>query len=81
MKVNAGHGSIRKRVVYLQHGLLMNSEVWVSMTDQKKCLPFVLVMQGFDVWVCLALEGLNSSNLKLMENSWESERHKLEMLA
>lgn len=33
-------------VVYLHHGLLMNSEVWVCLTDAERCLPFVLVEQG-----------------------------------
>lgn len=51
-KVNAGPNSHRKRVVYLHHGLLMNSEVWVCLTDSAKALPFVLVEKGFDVWVC-----------------------------
>lgn len=52
MKVNDGPNSIKKRVVYLHHGLLMNSEVWVCLTDAQRCLPFVLVEKGFDVWVC-----------------------------
>ncbi|GAM84212.1 hypothetical protein ANO11243_022050 [Dothideomycetidae sp. 11243] len=51
-KVNSGAGSIQKKVVYLHHGLLMNSEVWVCLTEQERCLPFVLVEQGYDVWVC-----------------------------
>ncbi|KAI1343185.1 Alpha/Beta hydrolase protein [Xylariaceae sp. FL0016] len=51
MKVNSGPASIKKRVVYLHHGLLMNSEVFVSLTDEKRCLPFVLVDHGFDVWL------------------------------
>lgn len=28
----------------------MNSEVWVSLTDAQRCLPFELVERGFDVW-------------------------------
>lgn len=52
VKVNAGPNSVRKRVVYLHHGLLMNSEVWVCLTDAQRCLPIVLVERGFDVWVC-----------------------------
>ncbi|KAI2634753.1 alpha/beta-hydrolase [Hypomontagnella submonticulosa] len=51
MKVNDGPNSIKKRVVYLHHGLLMNSEVWVCLTDAQRCLPFVLVEKGFDVWL------------------------------
>lgn len=50
-KVNDGPDSIKKRIVYLHHGLLMNSEVWVCQTDAQRCLPFVLVERGFDVWV------------------------------
>ncbi|KAF9230727.1 Alpha/Beta hydrolase protein [Melanogaster broomeanus] len=43
--------STNKPVVYLHHGLLMNSEVWVCLTDEDRCLPFVLAEQGFDVWL------------------------------
>lgn len=50
-KVNDGPASVKKRVVYLHHGLLMNSEVWVCQTDAQRSLPFVLVEHGFDVWV------------------------------
>ena len=50
-KVNRGPKSVKKRVVYLHHGLLMNSEVWVCLTDEQRALPFVLVERGFDVWV------------------------------
>lgn len=51
-RVNSGPNSKRKRVIYMHHGLLMNSEVWVCLTDAQRCLPFVLVERGFDVWVC-----------------------------
>lgn len=50
-KVNAGEGSTQKRVVYLHHGLLMNSEVWVCLTNEQRCLPFKLVEAGYDVWL------------------------------
>ena len=50
-RVNAGQGSVIKPVVYLHHGLLMNSEVWVCLTDEERCLPFKLVEKGYDVWV------------------------------
>ena len=50
-KVNYGRNGLKKRVVYLHHGLLMNSEVWVTLTDAERSLPFVLVERGFDVWV------------------------------
>lgn len=49
--VNAGPRSITKPVVYLHHGLLMNSEVWVCITEEERCLPFALVEQGYDVWL------------------------------
>ena len=52
LRVNAGPNSVQKRVIYLHHGLLMNSEVWICLTDAHRCLPFVLVERGFDVWVC-----------------------------
>ena len=45
-KVNNGKNSIKKSVVYMHHGLLMNSEVWVCLTDAERCLPFVLAEQG-----------------------------------
>lgn len=50
-RVNAGKGSAQKKVVYLHHGLMMNSEVWVCLTEQERCLPFLLVERGYDVWV------------------------------
>ncbi|PWW78948.1 alpha/beta-hydrolase [Tuber magnatum] len=40
-----------RKVVYLHHGLLMNSEVWVCLLEKERCLPFVLVEMGFDVWL------------------------------
>ncbi|KAG9101169.1 hypothetical protein FRC06_003305 [Ceratobasidium sp. 370] len=42
---------VRKPVVYLHHGLLMNSEVWVCLTDAERCLPFILADAGYDVWL------------------------------
>ncbi|KAL7621352.1 cholesterol esterase [Parahypoxylon ruwenzoriense] len=51
MKINDGPTSIKKPIVYLHHGLLMNSEVWVCLTDAQRCLPFVLVDRGFDIWL------------------------------
>ena len=50
-RINAGEGSVKKKVVYLHHGLLMNSEVWVCMTTKERCLPFQLLEQGYDVWL------------------------------
>lgn len=51
MRVNAGEGSISKPVIYMHHGLLMNSEVWVCLTERERCLPFMLVEKGYDVWL------------------------------
>lgn len=51
MRVNSGPGSLKKKVVYLHHGLLMNSEVWVCITERERCLPFLLVERGYDVWL------------------------------
>lgn len=52
-RVNAGSGKggLKKKVVYLHHGLMMNSEVWVSLTERERCLPFELVERGYDVWL------------------------------
>ncbi|MCJ1248065.1 cholesterol esterase [Trapelia coarctata] len=51
LRINAGEGSVRKKVVYLHHGLMMNSEVWVCLTERERCLPFTLVEKGYDVWL------------------------------
>ena len=50
-KVNSGNGSLQKKVVYLHHGLMMNSEVWVCLSEKERSLPFVLVEKGYDVWL------------------------------
>ncbi|CDK27096.1 unnamed protein product [Kuraishia capsulata CBS 1993] len=39
------------KVVYMQHGLLMSSEIWVTMYKERLNLPFVLTDLGFDVWL------------------------------
>ncbi|KAI5856439.1 Alpha/Beta hydrolase protein [Tricharina praecox] len=44
-------GNGGKKVVYLHHGLLMDSEVWVCLLDKEQCLPFVLAEKGYDVWL------------------------------
>lgn len=59
-KVNSGPDSTKKPVVYLHHGLLMNSEVWVCLTDKERCLAFTLVERGYDVWVSLIHIDLHS---------------------
>jgi lysosomal acid lipase/cholesteryl ester hydrolase len=43
--------STGKPVVYLHHGLLMNSEVWVCLTDAERSVAFSLAERGFDVWL------------------------------
>jgi hypothetical protein len=48
----------------MHHGLLMNSEVWVALTDEQRCLPFELVERGYDVWVSLP----SLRNLRLLTN-------------
>lgn len=40
-----------KPVVYLHHGLLMNSEVWLCTTEAERSIPLVLAEAGFDVWM------------------------------
>ncbi|KAI9047006.1 hypothetical protein LZ554_009080 [Drepanopeziza brunnea f. sp. 'monogermtubi'] len=50
-KINRGNNCVRKPVVYLHHGLMMNSEVWVCLTEEERCLPFQLVQKGYDVWL------------------------------
>jgi lysosomal acid lipase/cholesteryl ester hydrolase len=50
-RVNSGLNSLQKKIVYLHHGLLMNSEVWICLTERERCLPFLLVEKGYDVWV------------------------------
>lgn len=38
-------------VVYLHHGLLMNSEVWIAVPDHKDSIAFALADLGYDVWL------------------------------
>lgn len=53
LRVNAGpgKGGLKKKVIYMHHGLMMNSEVWVCLTERERCLPFELVERGYDVWL------------------------------
>lgn len=39
------------KVVYMHHGLLMCSEIWVTMIEEKCNLPFLLYNLGYDVWL------------------------------
>jgi len=38
-------------VVYLHHGLLMNSEIWISTPTAADSIAFQLVEAGYDVWL------------------------------
>lgn len=40
-----------KPIVYLHHGLLTNSELFVLGETTERCLPFVLINKGYDVWL------------------------------
>ncbi|QLL30538.1 hypothetical protein HG536_0A03560 [Torulaspora globosa] len=44
-------GRFNGKVVYLHHGLLMCSDVWVCNIEKHKNLPMVLHELGFDVWM------------------------------
>ncbi|SCV00498.1 LAMI_0G05446g1_1 [Lachancea mirantina] len=39
------------QVVYLHHGLLMCSDIWLCNTERERNLPLVLHDLGFDVWM------------------------------
>ena len=41
----------KKPVVLIQHGLLTNSEFLIALTDAHRAIPFVLVDNGYDVWL------------------------------
>lgn len=44
-------GKFNGKVVYLHHGLLMCSDVWVCNIKRNNNVPFVLHDLGFDVWM------------------------------
>lgn len=46
-----GAGPRNGKVVYMHHGLLMCSEIWVTMLDKNANLPYVLYELGYDVWL------------------------------
>lgn len=39
------------KVIYLHHGLLMSSDIWVTMLERHQNLPFLLYDLGYDVWL------------------------------
>jgi len=69
-RVNSGERSIQKKVVYLHHGLMMNSEVWVCLTEKERCLPFLLVEKGYDVWVSAVFHGISARHTEKLCVSW-----------
>jgi len=55
-KVNEDGASVRqegkaKGVVLIVHGFMQSSEAFVTRRNSKDCLPFVLVDNGYDVWM------------------------------
>ncbi|KAF8953666.1 Alpha/Beta hydrolase protein [Flammula alnicola] len=48
---SAQTSGLQKPVVYLQHGLLTNSELFMCIADPAKCLPLVLIERGYDIWL------------------------------
>jgi len=42
---------VNRPVVYLHHGLLTNSELFVLGDTTSRCLPFRLIDEGYDVWL------------------------------
>lgn len=44
-------GNYNGQVVYLHHGLLMCSDIWMCNTVRERNLPLVLHELGFDVWM------------------------------
>ncbi|KAF9530668.1 Alpha/Beta hydrolase protein [Crepidotus variabilis] len=43
--------SVQRPVVYLQHGLCTNCELFMAVSNPRRCLPLVLVENGYDVWL------------------------------
>ncbi|CAK7897221.1 sterol esterase Tgl1p [[Candida] anglica] len=39
------------KVIYLHHGLLMSSDIWVTMLERHLNLPYLLHDLGYDVWL------------------------------
>lgn len=60
------------KVVYMHHGLLMCSEIWVTMLEKNCNLPFVLHDLGYDVW--LGNNRGNKYSLKHVYHLFTSEK-------
>ena len=52
-----------KPVVYLQHGLMSNSDIFVSNTPSNS-LAFILARKGYDVWLGNTRGTIHSLNHK-----------------
>lgn len=50
-KANYNVEGIRKPAIYLHHGLLMNSEIWIAVDKPAQSIAFSLADQGYDVWL------------------------------
>lgn len=50
-RIAPNNGNYNGQVVYLHHGLLMCSDVWMCNTSRERNLPLVLHDLGFDVWM------------------------------
>lgn len=51
IKPNDSHRTSNGKIVYLHHGLLMSSEIWLTMLDKDSNLPIILYDAGYEVWL------------------------------
>lgn len=72
-----GAGNGDRKVVYLHHGLLMNSEVWVCQLDKEDSLPYVLANKGFDVWVRIFFPCSSAFANVFRPPAWEQPRQQV----